>query len=86
LEDRVGLANDLAGALSAFSGAVVAQNSSQEVPKDVIPVTQSNLINEGLLGLAYDVGTAPVSYAKGPTKIATTQALNSFQSEPETAD
>jgi hypothetical protein len=81
----VGLANDIGKALYAFSGAVAAQSSQQEVPKGTTPVTQSNLVNEGLLGLAYDVGTAPVSYAKGPTKIATTQALNSFQNEPEQA-
>lgn len=82
----MGLANDVGAAFSAFSGALVAQNSQQEIPKGQIPVSQANLVNEGLLGLAYDVGTAPVSFAKGPTKIATVQALNSFKNEPETAD
>jgi hypothetical protein len=82
----VGLASDLGSALNAFSGAVVAQQGQQEVPKGTTPVTQSNLANEGLLGLAYDVATSPVSYAKGPTKIATIQHLNSFQNEPATED
>lgn len=79
----MGLANDLGAAYSAFSGALVAQSGQQEVPKGQMPATQANLVNEGLLGLVYDVGTAPVSYAKGPTKIATIQALNSFKNEPE---
>jgi hypothetical protein len=82
----MGLANDVGSALNAFSGAIVAQTGQQEVAKTITPVTQSNLVNEGLLGLAYDVGTAPVGFAKGPTKIATVQHLNSFQSEPETAE
>lgn len=79
----MGLASDLGQALSAFSGAIVAQSRQQGVPKGSTPVSQSNLVNEGLLGLAYDVATAPMSYAKGPTKIASIQALNSFQNEPE---
>ena len=77
------MANDIGKALNAFSGAIVAQNGQQEVPKSAIPVSASNLINEGLLGLTYDVATAPMSFAKGPTKIASVQALNSFQNEPE---
>lgn len=80
------MANDIGQALGAFSGAVVAQNGQQDVPKGTIPVSQSNLINEGLLGLVYDVATAPMSYAKGPSKIAPIQALNSFQNEPEQVD
>lgn len=82
----MGLASDVGQALNAFSGAIVAQSGQQEVSKGVTPVTQSNLVNEGLLGLAYDIGTAPVGYAKGPTKIATIQHLNSFQNEPATED
>jgi hypothetical protein len=82
----VGMASDIGQALSAFSGAVVAQNGQQAVPKGQIPVSQSNLVNEGLLGLVYDVATAPMSYAKGPSKIAPIQALNSFQNEPEQVD
>lgn len=77
----MGLANDLGNALSAFSGALVAQNGQQEVPKGQVPISEANLINEGLLGLVYDVATAPVSYAKGPTKVATVQGLGSYQSE-----
>lgn len=80
------MANDIGAALNAFSGAIVAQSGQQEVAPHITPVTQSNLVNEGLLGLAYDIGTAPVSYAKGPTKIATVQAMNSFQNEPEQAE
>ena len=82
----MGLANNIGQAMDAFSGAVVAQTNQQEVPKGTVPVTQSNLINEGLLGLVYDVASAPKSYAKGPTSVVTTQALNSFKNEPETAD
>jgi hypothetical protein len=48
-----------------------------------MPVSASNLINEGLLGLVYDVATAPMAYAKGPSKIAPVQALRSFRNEPE---
>lgn len=79
----MGLANDVGAAYSAFSGALVAQGNQQEVPKGQMPATAANAFSEGLLGLAYDVGTAPVSFAKGPTKVATIQALNSFKNEPE---
>jgi hypothetical protein len=79
----VGLANDIGGALSAFSGALVAQGGQQEVPKDTVPVSAANLINEGLLGLVYDVGTAPVSYGKGPSDVRPIQALASMQDQPE---
>lgn len=78
----MGLANDLGSALNAFSGALVAQSNQQQVARHITPVTQANLVNEGLLGLVYDVATAPPSYAKGPSGIAATQALNSFQNEP----
>jgi len=77
----VGLANDIGKALTAFSGAIVAQSNSQEVPKGSTPVSDANLVNEGILGLAYDVGTAPVSYAKGKTGVPPVQALNSLPNE-----
>lgn len=82
----MGLANNLGNALDAFSGAIVAQANKQGVPKGASPVTDANGINEGLLGLAYDVATAPVSYAKGKTGVTPIQALNSFQNEPEQVD
>lgn len=82
----MGLANDLGGALSAFSGALVAQSGQQEVPKDAVPVSAANLINEGLLGLVYDVGTAPVSYAKGPSEVPPIQSLTSLQGQPEATE
>lgn len=77
----MGLANDVGRALSAFSGAVVAQKNAQGVPKGSIPVTDSNLVNEGLLGLTYDVGTAPISFAKGVSEVAPIQALGSLPTE-----
>jgi hypothetical protein len=77
----VGLANSIGEALSAFSGAVTAQTSQQEVPNGSVPVTAANLANEGILGLAYDVGTAPVSYAKGKTDVPPVQALSSLPNE-----
>lgn len=77
----MGLANDIGVALSAFSGALVAQNNGQEVAKGSIPVTSANAVNEGLLGLAYDVGTAPRSFAKDKTEVPPVQALTSLPTE-----
>lgn len=77
----MGLANDIGQALTAFSGAVAAQSSSQEVPKRSVPVTEANTANEGLLGLAYDIGTAPLSYAKGVTEVPPVQALAALPNE-----
>lgn len=81
----MGLANNLGNALYAFSGAISAQSSQQAVPKGTTPITDANTSNEGLLGLAYDVATAPVSYGKGKTGVTPVQALGSFQNEPQTA-
>lgn len=77
----MGLANDVGKALSAFSGAITAQASSQEVPKGSVPVSSANTSNEGMLGLAFDVGTAPVSYAKGKSEVPPVQALAALPSE-----
>lgn len=77
----MGLANDIGEALSAFSGALVVQNNKQGIPAGVVPVTDANALNEGLLGLAYDVGTAPVSYAKDKTEVPPVQALTSLPTE-----
>lgn len=77
----MGLANDIGTALSAFSGAIVAQTGSSDVPNGSIPTSGANQVNEGLLGLAYDIGTAPVSYAKGKTDVAPVQALASLPNE-----
>jgi hypothetical protein len=79
----MGLANDVGAALSAFSGAIVAQSSKQVVPKGTMPITDANTNNEGLLGLVYDVATAPTSYGKGKTEVSPVQALSSLQSQPE---
>lgn len=77
----MGLANDLGKALMAFSGAIVSQSNQTGVPKVSVPVSDANSINEGLLGLAYDVGTAPVSYAKDKTEVPPVQALSSLPNE-----
>lgn len=82
----MGLANDVGAALSAFSGALVAQNTQQEVPQGQVPVTSANALNEGLLGLAYDVGTAPMSYGKGKTDVPPIQSLTALQDQPESEE
>jgi hypothetical protein len=82
----VGLANDLGEALDAFSGAITAQSAQQEVPRGQMPTTAANGVNEGLLGLVYDVATAPVSYAKGKTDVPPIQSLGALQSQSEATE
>lgn len=75
------MANDIGRALTVFSGAITAQGHQTGVPNGAVPVTDSNALNEGLLGLAYDVGTAPMSYAKDKTDVPPVQALTSLPTE-----
>ena len=79
----MGLANDIGNTLYAFSGAITAQSNKQAVPKGQMPTTAANAATEGLLGLVYDVATAPVSYGKGPTDVPPVQALTALQTQPE---
>jgi hypothetical protein len=68
LPQAQGLANRVGDAYTAFSGAIANQGSTSAVadPKGQGPATAANNVTEGLLGLAYDVGTAPISYHTGP--------------------
>jgi hypothetical protein len=68
LPQAQGMANRIGDAYTAFSGAIANQGNGQAVadPKGQGPATAANQITEGLLGLSYDVGTAPIGYHTGP--------------------
>lgn len=68
LPQAQGLANRVGSAYEAFAGAIANQGSGSAVtdPRGPAPATAANNVTEGLLGLAYDVGTAPTSYHAGP--------------------
>lgn len=68
LPQAQGLANRIGNAYDAFMGAVANQGNQQAEadPHGSAPATAANQITEGLLGLAYDVGTAPIGYHTGP--------------------
>jgi hypothetical protein len=69
LPQAQGLANRIGDAYTAFSGAIANQGSNSAVadPHGNGPATAANQVTEGLLGLAYDVGTAPIGYHIGPS-------------------
>jgi hypothetical protein len=66
----MGLANSVGTALDAFSGAVAVQSGADQAAGRAKndqwyqPVTAANGVTPGLLGTAYDVGTAPTMTAQ----------------------
>lgn len=68
LPQAQGLANRIGNAYESFAGAIANQGNQAAVtdPRGPAPATQANTITEGLLGLAFDVGTAPASWHRGP--------------------